>query len=143
MASSSNNERARRYYATNKERINARRRELYQEKNTTECQKQKKQKVDQPSSSTMALPEKNPPLQQLDSLSSKQASQTNTSMPHCPNPSLTNAFNNVYTNQAHRDFRAKLDKIQPKCPCSIHLESYPGIHIRNSNHMYCCSKCVS
>jgi len=32
MASSSNNERARRYYATNKERINACRRELYQAK---------------------------------------------------------------------------------------------------------------
>jgi len=144
MASSSNNEHARRYYATNKERINARRRELYQAKiNTTECQKQKKQKVDEPSSSTMAHPENNPPLQLSDSLSSRQTSQINTSMPHCPNPSFTHAFNKFYTNQAHRDFRAKIDKLPLKFPCSICLESYPGIHIRNSNHMYCCSRCIS
>ena len=144
MASSSNNVRARRYYATNKERINARGRELYQSrKDTRECQKNKKQKENQPSSSAMAHPENNPPLQLSDSLSSQQTSQTNTSIGHCPDPSFAHDFNNIYTNQAHRDFRAKIDKLPPKFPCSICLESYPGIHIRNSNHMYCCSRCVS
>lgn len=44
MASSSNNERARRYYATNKERINARRRELYQTKKTPQNVINKKNK---------------------------------------------------------------------------------------------------
>lgn len=91
----------------------------------------------------MAQPENNPPLQLSDSLSSQQTSQTNTSMPHCPNPSFTYAFNNVYTNQSHQDFCANIDKLPPKFPSSICLESYPGIHIRNSNHMYCCSRCVS
>ena len=72
MASSSNNERARRYYATNKERINARRRELYQAKeNIIECQKHKKQKGNQPSLSEMDHPENNPPLQLSYSLSSQ------------------------------------------------------------------------
>ena len=107
------------------------------------CQKNKKQKENQLSSSAMAHPENNPPLQLSDSLSSQQTSQTNTSIGHCPDPSFAHDFNNIYTNQAHRDFRAKIDKLPPKCPCSICLESYLRIHIRNSNHMYCCSRCVS
>ena len=70
--------------------------------------KTKKTEGNQHSSSEMTHPENNPPLQLSNSLSSQQTSQTNTSIPHCPNPSFTYAFSNVYTNQAIEIFVQRL-----------------------------------
>jgi len=170
MSPPSKKECAHAYHFANKDRINAHRRHIYQQKKDALSIHMVESNIPTPtpttselSNPTLPFPDHNetillPSMQtkattshvhtnHLPSLDYPSTSQT-TSSPTIPNTipppnKATHSFNENNISQAHQCFRLRLDKLQSIHVCSICKESYPGLHFHFLNGQHTCSRCYS
>ena len=170
MSPPSKKERAHAYHFANKDRINAHRRHIYQQKKDALSIHMVESHIPTPTPTTFDLSNRSLPFSNhnetillpsiqteattshvhtnhLPSLDYPSTSQT-TSSPTIPNTipppdKATHSFNENNISQAHQCFRLRLDKLQSIHVCSICKESYLGLHFRFLHGQHTCSRCYS
>ena len=170
MSPPSKKECAHAYHFANKDRINAHRRHIYQQKKDALSIHMIESNIPTPTPTTSnllnhSLPFSNhnetfllPSIQteattsnvhtnhlpSLDYPSTSQTTSSATIQNTIPQPNIaTHSFNENLISQTNQCFRLKLDNLHSIHVCFICKESYPGLHFRYLNGEHTCSRCCS